>query len=44
MKLVIGIVIGGALAVIFPEYATAGFEYIREHVNSFAQLIVEKTG
>lgn len=44
MRILIGIVIGGSLAMIFPEYAAAGFEYIRDHVNAFAQLIVEKTG
>ena len=44
MRVLIGIAVGGILATIFPDQAAQSFEFVRGHVNDFAQLIVEKTG
>ena len=44
MRLVIGIVIGGTLAMMFPEVASGGYEMLRDYINSAARIVAGATG
>ena len=43
IKVLIGIGIGGSLAMVFPEQATEAFEFIRAGINTFATEVAEGT-
>ncbi|MEK9909375.1 MAG: hypothetical protein VW498_03320 [Candidatus Thalassarchaeaceae archaeon] len=43
IKLLIGIGIGGSLAMVFPEQATEAFEFVRAGINTFATEVAEGT-
>jgi hypothetical protein len=43
IKILIGIAIGGSLAMVFPEQAADSYEFVRESINTFARTVVENT-
>jgi hypothetical protein len=43
IKVLIGIGIGGSLAMVFPEQATEAFEFVRAGINTFATEVAEGT-
>lgn len=43
IKLLIGIAIGGSLAMVFPEQASQAFEFVRSGINSFANAVANNT-
>jgi hypothetical protein len=43
IKVLIGIGIGGSLAMVFPEQATEAFEFVRTGINTFATEVAEGT-
>lgn len=43
MRILIGIMLGGGLAMLFPEQAASAFEFVRDHVNSLASYIADQT-
>ena len=43
MKFLLGIVIGGGLAMIFPEQAADAFAFFRDYINSAANYIADQT-
>ena len=43
IKVLIGIMLGGSLAMIFPEHAAESYEFVRETINTFARSVVENT-
>lgn len=44
MRLIIGIVIGGTLAMMFPDVASGGYEMLRDYINSAANAVAGATG
>ena len=43
MRILIGIVIGGIAAMMFPEHAGQAYEFVRELINTAATAIVDAT-
>ena len=43
IKVLVGIAIGGVLAMTFPEQASEAFEMIRSGINNFATEVAEGT-
>jgi hypothetical protein len=43
INIVIGILIGGTAAMVFPEQAATGFEFFRDNINMIGQAVVEAT-
>ena len=44
MRLLIGIAIGALAALMFPQEAMTAYDFVRDHINTAARLIAEKTG
>lgn len=43
INVLIGVLIGGTVAMIFPEQASTAFEMVRDTINAGGQAIVEAT-
>ena len=43
VKVLIGIAIGGALAIMFPNEAMQGFDLVRDSINTAANTVADKT-
>ena len=43
MRLVVGILIGGTLAMMFPDVAADGYALIRDSINTAARVVVGAT-
>lgn len=44
MKYLIGIAIGGCLAMIFPEHASEAYNFVRDYINAAARAVADQTG